>query len=56
MPLLTLATGAALALRARKATPLAFVTSAGGGSLAMTVQMARPRAVLPPTVAPLANY
>lgn len=41
MPLLTLATGAALALRARKATPLAFVTSAGGGSLAMTVQMAR---------------
>ncbi len=37
MPLLTLATGAALALRARKATPLAFVTAAGGGSLAMTL-------------------
>lgn len=37
MPLLTLATGAALALRARKATLLAFVTAAGGGSLAMTL-------------------
>lgn len=37
MPLLTLATGVALTLRAGKATPLAFVAAACGASLAMTL-------------------
>jgi membrane-associated phospholipid phosphatase len=37
MPLLTLGTGAVLALRSRSATPLAFVAAAGGGSLTMTL-------------------
>ncbi|WP_144762801.1 phosphatase PAP2 family protein [Curtobacterium sp. 9128] len=37
MPLLTLATGTALSVRARKVTPFAFVAAAGGGSLLMTL-------------------
>lgn len=37
MPVLTLASGAALAVRRRTALPLGFVAAAGGGSLLMTL-------------------